>query len=347
MKRLLNTLYLTTPDAYLSKDGTNVVISSQQKILFRMPIQNIQSIITFGYQGASPGLMRLCSENGVALSFFTTAGRFVARVQGPQTGNILLRRSQFQNAGDTDYCRRLASSFVLAKIHNARMTLRRFVRDYPSDEGVSAVADAAESLKNMSRLITRSVSVDEVRGHEGQAASIYFGVMHHLILNKDRCFAFARRVKHPPTDCVNAMLSFGYTLLAHDCGAALEGVGLDPYMGVLHSVRPGRMSLALDLMEEFRSWLVDRFVISLINTRHIRASDFTPAAGDGAVGSVSLTEDGRKKYLTMWQNRKKTEIIHPFLQEKVPIGLLPHIQALLLTRYMRGDMSDYAPFLVK
>ena len=196
------------------------------------------------------------------------------------------------------------------------MTLRRFVRDYPSDEGVSAVADAAESLKNMSRLITRSVSVDEVRGHEGQAASIYFGVMHHLILNKDRCFAFARRVKHPPTDCVNAMLSLGYTLLAHDCGAALEGVGLDPYMGVLHSVRPGRMSLALDLMEEFRSWLVDRFVISLINTRHIRASDFTPAAGDGAVGSVSLTEDGRKNISQCGRTARKRKSSIPFFKRR-------------------------------
>lgn len=347
MKKLLNTLYVTTSDAYLSKDGTNVVVSSQQKVLFRIPIQNLQSIKTFGYQGASPGLMRLCSANGVELSFFTPSGQFIARVNGPQTGNILLRKSQFHNSENPDYCLRLASLLILAKIHNSRMTLRRFVRDYPSNAGVSSVADVAESLKNMARLITRSSSMDEVRGHEGQAAAMYFSVMPHLILNKDRCFAFSRRVKHPPTDCVNAMLSFGYTLLSHDCGAALEGVGLDPYMGVLHSVRPGRMSLALDMMEEFRSWLVDRFVISLINTRQIKASDFTPMTTDGVIGSVSLTDEGRKKYLTLWQNRKKTEIIHPFLQEKMPIGLLPHIQALLLARYTRGDLSDYPPFLVK
>lgn len=347
MKKLLNTLYVTTPDAYLSKDGTNVVVSSKQKILFRIPIQNIQSIISFGYQGASPGLMRLCAVNGVGLSFFTPTGQFIARIQGPRTGNILLRQTQFKKYDDPTFCRDLSSLFILAKIHNSRMTLRRFVRDYSSKPGAVVVAEAAENLKFLSRKVMNASNVDEIRGYEGTAASVYFDVMPCLILNEAPCFVFKKRTRHPPTDCVNAMLSFGYALLAHDCGAALEGVGLDPYKGVLHTVRPGRMSLALDIMEELRSWMVDRFVISLINNRQIKSSDFINADFEETECSVCLTDEGRKKYLTAWQNRKKIEIIHPFLEEKMVVGLLPHVQAMLLSRYLRGDLREYPPFLVK
>ena len=317
MKRLLNTLYVTTPDAYLSKDGTNVVISSQQKILFRMPIQNIQSIITFGYQGQARDLC-------VCVLKMAWHCRFSRLPDGLWRECRIRRRAIYFFAiavseclGDTDYCRRLASSFVLAKIHNARMTLRRFVRDYPSDEGVSAVADAAESLKNMSRLITRSVSVDEVRGHEGQAASIYFGVMHHLILNKDRCFAFARRVKHPPTDCVNAMLSLGYTLLAHDCGAAPRGSGTGSIYGCAAFCTSGSHVAGIGLDGGIPFVACGSFCHISDQYPSYQGIGFHPRClGDGAVGSVSLTEDGRKNISQCGRTARKRKSSIPFFKRR-------------------------------
>ncbi len=349
MRKLLNTLYVTTPEAYLSKDGTNVVVSDQGKTLFRIPIQNIESICTFGYQGASPGLMRLCAESGVNLSFFSPQGRFIARIQGPVSGNILLRHTQYKLFENVDFATHLASIIVSGKIYNSRITLRRFVRDYPERAGVEDAEIISEKLKRYYRLARRAIPMNELRGIEGYAANAYFDVFPKLIFNNHPHFKFTKRTRRPPTDPINAMLSFGYSLLAADCTSALEGVGLDPSLGVLHAMRPGRHSLALDLMEEFRSYIVDRFVISLINTRQITASDFLIHTDSDLETSLSvmLTDNGRKKFLSAWQNKKKTEIIHPFLSEKVPIGLLPHCQALLLSRYLRGDIDDYPVFLSK
>lgn len=349
MKKLLNTLYVTTPDAYLSKDGTNVVVSRQGNEIFRVPIQNIGSICTFGYQGASPGLMHLCAENGVALSFFAPNGRFIARVQGGVNGNVVLRCQQYSAINSPDTRRHLSSLFVSGKIFNSRVTLRRFVRDYPDRTGSQHVAECADKLRHCCHAATMATDIDILRGIEGEAASAYFDAFPHLILNSDKCFTFKTRRRRPPTDPVNAMLSFGYSLLASDCTAALEGVGLDPAAGFMHALRPGRNSLALDLMEEFRSYIVDRIVLSLINNRQIGASDFLmhQRADDLSEIPVVFTDAGMKKFLSAWQSKKKAEIIHPFLNEKIQLGLLPHVQALLLARYLRGDLDNYPVFLAK
>lgn len=346
MKKLLNTLYVTTPDAYISKDGTNIVVSTAGKELFRIPVTNIEAIYTFGYQGASPGAMKLCADNGVALSFFSPQGRFVARMQGPVSGNVLLRTRQYAMAG-TPAALRLASLFITGKIYNSRVTLRRFVRDYPERAGADKVNTATQRLKWLCTTIRDIDSDDHLRGIEGEAAAFYFKVFTHLILNSD--FTFDARNRRPPADMVNAMLSLGYSLLANDCAAALEGVGLDPAAGFLHTLRPGRNSLALDIMEEMRSYMVDRLVLSMINNRQISKSDFKlhTQADDITPAPVIFTEAGIKKFLSAWQTKKKTEIIHPFLNEKIKLGLLPHIQALLLARAIRGDLDSYPVFFAK
>lgn len=349
MRKLLNTLYVTKPEAYLSKEGTNVVVSEKGVKLLQIPIQNIEAIYTFGYQGASPELMRLCAESGVSLVFFTIHGRFVARLQGKVSGNILLRHSQHRLFDDMVYATHLASMFITGKIYNSRSVLRRFVRDYPTNEKSTTVDALSEKLKLNCYSVKYATNLDEIRGIEGIAAQKYFEAFPCLILNNDPKFVFNGRNKRPPTDPVNALLSFGYSLLANDCVSALEAVGLDPSFGVLHVMRPGRYSLALDLMEEMRAYLVDRLVISLINNRQLSSSDFithTEAAGDKSF-SVILTDNGRKKFLTAWQTKRKTEITHPFFNEKIQLGLLPYCQAMLLSRYLRGDLDDYPVFLIK
>lgn len=346
MKRLLNTLYVTTEDAYLSKDGTNAVVSVKGQERFRIPIQNVESICTFGYHGVSPSLMKLCAEQGVALNFFNANGSFIARIQCPVNGNVLLRTKQYAIAKDADTTLKYATRFISAKIFNSRVALRRFVRDHSQSPGVDVVSNCAEVLRAKVNATKSAKSLDELRGIEGDAAALYFKAMPYLLINKTKYFVFEGRNRRPPRDAVNAMLSFGYTLLANDCASALEGVGLDPAVGFLHALRPGRQSLALDLMEEFRSYLVDRLVISLINNRQIRLSDFIVHSSNGDF-PVMMNNDGRKKFLTAWQNRKKDEITHPFLDEKTCLGMLPHIQAMLLARHMRGDLDDYPPFLVK
>ena len=350
MKKLLNTLYITTPEASLTKDGTNIVVSVSGKEVFRIPVQNVQSVITFGYMGVSPGMMKLCADNGVSISFHTPQGKFISRLQGPINGNVLLRTRQYSLLTDHLMASRLASLTVTAKIYNSRVTLRRFVRDYPERQGHAEVIDAANRLGKYYRQ-TRHTTDDIalLRGIEGESAAVYFKAFRHLILRGEKEFAFNGRNRRPPTDIVNAMLSFGYSLLASDCTAALEGVGLDPAVGYMHTLRPGRPSLALDLMEELRSYIVDRFVLSMINNRQISPSDFHihTATDDPNPASVMLTEAGRKNFLGAWQTKKRTEIIHPFLNEKVSLGLLPHVQAMLLARYLRGDLDDYPVFLSK
>lgn len=340
MRKLLNTLYVTTPESYLTKDGMNVVISVKQQEVFRIPIINIESIVTFGYMGASPGLMKLCSDNGVSLTFLSPNGRFVSRVQGQTHGNVLLRMAQYYLANDMEQSLHVAQLMVAGKIQNYRNVLRRYIRDYGEDKDVEEVS---KSLDNGKRESLKSKDKKELMGIEGMAANQYFSVFPKLIVQQQKEFPFNGRNRRPPKDAVNAMLSLSYTLLANDVSAALETVGLDPYVGFYHAIRPGRTSLALDVMEELRAYMGDRFVLSLINRRQITSSDFLYQGEKGVV----LTDNGRKSFLTAWQNRKKETIMHPYLNEKIPIGLLPYVQAMLLARYVRNDIDDYPVFLFK
>ena len=340
MRKLLNTLYVTTPDSYLSKDGLNVVVSVQQKEVFRIPIINIEGIVTFGYMGASPGLMKLCADNGVSLTFLSPQGKFIARVQGPTRGNVLLRTEQYRLADNEDFALHISKLFIGGKIQNYRNILRRYERDYGSNDDV---ASAVQKLEVRKRDLQGVQDLNQLRGIEGDAASVYFDVFPYLILNQKSDFPFNGRNRRPPKDAVNAMLSFVYTLIANDVAAALETVGLDPYVGFLHTLRPGRTSLALDVMEELRAYLGDRLVLSLINRRQVNAKDFL-FQGDE---SVIMTDSCRKILLSAWQARKKETILHPYLNEKIPIGLLPYVQAMLLARFLRSELDDYPVFLIR
>lgn len=340
MRKLLNTLYVTTPEAYLSKDGMNVVMSVKQVETFRIPIINIEQIVTFGYMGVSPGLMKLCADNGVSLTFLSPSGRLVGHFQGPIKGNVLLRKRQYELSSREEYALHMSQLFIAAKIRNYRTILRRAIRDNGLDENIEAMSNLLDQRRKQ---VLEAVDFNVLRGLEGDAANAYFSVFSHLILQQKESFPFVCRNRRPPKDAVNAMLSFVYTLLANDAAAALETVGLDPYVGFLHTLRPGRCSLALDLMEEFRAYLGDRLVLSLINKGQIRGKDFVMQGED----SVMMTDNGRKVILTAWQTRKKEQIVHPFLNEKVPIGLLPYVQSQLLARMIRGDLSDYPVFLIK
>ena len=340
MRKLLNTLYVTTPEAYLSKDGLNVVVSVKQQEVFRIPAINIEGIVTFGYMGASPGLMKLCSDSGISLTFLSPNGRFVSRVQGATHGNVLLRKAQYALSDDEEWSLHVAQLMIAAKIQNYRNILRRYIRDYGDCQKVDAAVRVLDANK---RYALHAEDKTKLMGFEGIASNAYFEVLPKLILNQKEAFPFNGRNRRPPKDAVNAMLSLAYTLIANDCAAALETVGLDPYVGFLHALRPGRTSLALDMMEEFRAYLGDRFVLSLINKRQITPKDFLYQGDNGVV----MTDKGRKIFIAAWQNRKRETLIHPFLNEKVEIGLLPYIQAMMLARYIRKDIDDYPVFLIK
>lgn len=340
MRKLLNTLYVTTPESYLSKDGMNVVISVNQQEVFRIPIINIEAIVTFGYMGASPGLMKLCTDSGVSLTFLSPNGRFVSRVQGQTKGNVLLRKAQYRLADDQTWSLHLAQLMVAGKIQNYRNVLRRYLRDYGENP---EVLTAANTLDIQKRDALRAKDRAELMGIEGLAANHYFAAFPNLILQQKADFPFNGRNRRPPKDAVNAMLSLAYTFVANDTAAALETVGLDPYVGFFHTLRPGRTSLALDVMEELRAYLGDRFVLSLINRRQVAADDFMYQGEKGVV----MTDKGRRIFLTAWQNRKRELIVHPYLNEKMPVGLLPYVQAMLLARYVRNDIDDYPVFLFK
>lgn len=339
MKKLLNTLYVTTPESYLSKDGLNVVISVNQKEIFRIPIVNIEGIVTFGYMGASPGLMKLCAEYNVSLCFLSPHGKFIGRFQGPIKGNVLLRTKQWDFAKNERFALEISKLFIAGKIQNYRNILARFLRDNGNNENVKEVVD---QLKYCKQKALASVDLDSLRGVEGDAANRYFEVFSQLILHQKDDFIFTGRNRRPPKDAVNALLSFVYTLIASDMASALETVGLDPYIGFLHTLRPGRASLALDMMEELRAYLGDRLILSLINRRQLTIKDFIRQGEDGVV----MTDNGRKIILTAWQSRKKETIIHPYLGEKIPIGLLPYAQAMLFARFIRGDLDNYPVFLI-
>lgn len=339
MRKLLNTLYITTRDAYLSKDGMNVVVSVNQNEIFRIPIINIEGIVTFGYMGASPGLMKLCADNGVSLCFLSPNGKYIGRFQGPIKGNVLLRTRQLNLSQDTHFALDLSKLFVAGKIQNYRNILARFLRDNGENHAITTVIS---HLNNSKQKALKTSTSDELRGVEGDAASLYFSVFPHLILHQKQDFIFNGRNRRPPKDAVNAMLSFVYTLIAFEVSSALEAVGLDPYVGFFHTLRPGRTSLALDMMEELRAYLGDRLVLSLINRKQISIRDFVRQGEDGVV----MTEDGRKIILTAWQSRKRETFTHPYLGEKISIGLLPHVQAMMLARYLRGDIDNYPVFLI-
>ena len=290
MKRLLNTLYVTSGNKYLSLDGENVVVLEEQQEIGRIPLHNLQAIITFGYTGASPALMGACAQKNIDLSFMSGNGRFLARVTGEVKGNVTLRKQQYRISDNKEESVKIARNFILGKVYNTRWVLERAARDYP-------MRLDAELLKKKSAFLAQSMgkirtceNADELLGLEGEAASVYFSVFDDLILQQKDDFYFQGRNKRPPLDNVNAMLSFGYSLLAGMCGGALEAVGLDPYVGFFHTDRPGRMSLALDLMEEFRSVMVDRFVLTLINRKIMKEKYFIKKEN----GSVIMTDEGRK-----------------------------------------------------
>jgi len=338
MKKLLNTLYITRQESYLYKERETIVIKQGDDKLGQFPALTVGNILCFGQVSVSPFLMGYCGEQGIGLSFYTEYGKFLARVQGKQTGNVLLRRAQYRWADDADKSVSVARLMVAAKIANGRSVLMREVRNHGDNP---AVQETIDKLATSLRRAQHAKSVEEAMGIEGDAANAYFGVFNELIRGSG--FAFGGRVRRPPTDPVNALLSFAYTLITYECASALQGVGLDPYVGFLHQDRPGRVSLALDLLEEFRAPWADRFVLTLINRRQIQLNDFVTEAS----GAVRLTDEARKNLLTAHQERKQTEIMHPYLEESVPIGLLPHCQAMLLARHIRGDTEFYPPYLVK
>jgi len=343
MKKLLNTFYVTLPDVYLSLDGENIVVRKDEEILKRVPLHNLESIITFGYAGASPALMGICAQKGIALTFLTASGRFLANVSGMEKGNVALRKMQYRLSENEAEGLHIAKNMLTGKLHNSRWVLERAVRDHALRIDTEKVRRSAEQICNSIPLLRQAETSGELFGIEGEAASRYFGVFDELILNNKQHFFFKYRSRRPPLDNVNAMLSFVYTLLESDAVAALCAVGLDPYMGFLHKSRPGRRSLALDLLEELRSPLADRFVLTLINTRQIDPSGFYTKEN----GAVLMRDETRKTFLTAWQTRKNEKLSHPFLKEKIEWGLVAHAQALLLARTLRGDLDEYPPFLWK
>ena len=338
MKKLLNTLYVTRQESYLHKERETIVIKNGDEKLGQFPALTIDNILCFGQISVSPFLMGFCGEQGIGLAFYTEYGRFLANVQGKQTGNVLLRRTQYRWADDPEKSLSIARLMLAAKIANSRSVLMREIRNHGENATIQA---AVEKLATSLRRMRKAGSLEEARGMEGDAAGAYFGVFNQLLHGRD--FAFGGRVRRPPTDPVNALLSFAYSLITNECASALQGVGLDPYVGFLHQDRPGRLSLALDLLEEFRAAWADRFALTLINRQQIKLNDFVTEAG----GAVKLTENARKEFLSAWQERKQVEVAHPYLQESVPIGLLPHTQAMLLARHLRGDTEFYPPYTTK
>jgi CRISPR-associated protein Cas1 len=340
MKKLLNTLYVTTQGAYLHQEGETVVASVDHADVLRLPIHTLSGIVCFGQVSCSPPLLGLCGERGVHVSFLTEWGKFLARVTGPVSGNVLLRREQVRRAEDIAAACELARSFVLGKLANSRTVLQRTQRDHGPDPVITHSVDA---IADVIRRVQRATDTDTLRGLEGEAANHYFDAFDGMILSQRDAFSMQTRSRRPPLDPLNALISFLYTILAHDCEAALESVGLDPQIGFLHALRPGRPSLALDLMEEFRSILADRVALSLINLNQITGKGFTTTES----GAVMMDSATRKTVLQTWQKKKQETIQHPFLDEKVEVGLLPYAQALLLSRHLRGDLDAYPPFLLK
>lgn len=343
MKKLLNTLYVTSEDSYLALDGETIVVLDKEREIGRLPLHNLEGIVSFGYRGISPALMGACADRNISLCFVSPSGRFLARVTGSIKGNVVLRGKQYRASMDEAVSLEIAKNCITGKVYNARWVLERAIRDHGMQLDAEKVKHASLLLKDAVFRIRSSDSKDGLRGYEGEAASVYFSVFDELILQQKKDFAFSGRNKRPPIDNINAMLSFVYTLLTNQVASALETVGLDPYMGMFHTERPGRVSLALDLIEELRPVLADRFVLSMINKKIVQRGDFQKKEN----GAVLMKDDARKRFLTEWQNRKKEMLTHPYLQEKIEWGMVPYVQAMLLARYLRGDLDAYPPFLWK
>lgn len=343
MRQLLNTLFVMTEDVYLALENDNVVVHQSEKVLAKVPLHSIEGIMCFSYKGASPALMGRCGEIGVSMSFYSPRGRYYCSILGEENRNVLLRREQFRFADDANAALDYAKSFIIGKIYNAKWVLERTKRDHALRVNVERLTEQSGKLSIALSSARQSSSMDELRGVEGLAAKDYFYAFDDLVLRNKDDFFFTGRSRRPPLDRLNALLSFCYSILTNDCIAALQGVGLDPYVGFMHTDRPGRASLALDLVEEFRPVLADRFVLTLVNTGAVQPDDFEMREN----GGVLLSDSGRKKVLSAWQKKKSEQILHPFLQEKIPWGLVPYVQALLLTRAVRGDLDGYPPFLWK
>lgn len=343
MRKLLNTLYITSEDLFLSYSNGNVVVNRGDEVTARFPLLNLEGIITFSYAGATPALMGECAQRGIQLTFMSPNGRFLARVNGMSQGNVFLRREQYRIADSDAHSCTIARNMITGKAYNSRWVLERALRDHALRIDQQAVSAASSQIQQLIQLIRCAEGLDSLRGLEGEAAAAYFGVLDELILSQKVDFIFDGRNRRPPQDNVNAMLSFAYTLLANDCAAALETVGLDAFVGLLHQDRPGRKSLALDLEEELRAPFADRLVLTLINNRIIQDKHFDRQES----GTVLLNDNGRKLFLKHWQEKKRDEITHPFLKEKLPWGLVPYVQSLLLARSIRGDVDEYPPFLWK
>lgn len=343
MKKLLNTLFVTSEDAYLSLDGENVVINREKQEVARFPLHTLSGIICFSYSGASPALMGYCAKQGILLSFCSPRGRFLARAVGETSGNVHLRRTQYRVADTPSQSVRIARLMIFGKLYNARQSVERVCRDHAMRIDVAKLKSASMRIKELLPTVREETNIDSLRGLEGVGANIYFDVMDEMILNRKDVFSFETRNRRPPLDPVNALLSFAYSLLANDCASALEAVGMDAFVGFMHTDRPGRRSLAMDLMEELRPCVSDRFVLSCINNRMFDKTDFLHSDS----GAIQLTDSARKVFLKSWQERKTDTITHPFLGEKLQWGMVPYAQALLLARHLRGDLDEYPPFLWK
>jgi CRISPR-associated protein Cas1 len=340
MRKLLNTLYVSSQGSYLHKEGETVVVEREQEKVLQLPIHTIGGIVCFGNVLCSPFLLGFCAERDIAVSFLSENGRFLASVRGPVSGNVLLRRAQYRMADDGATTRAIAANMIAGKLANSRVVLNRALRDHGDKMDSGSVKGASASIDRLIDALPAAADADALRGIEGMAAAEYFGVFNELIVDQKDGFAFGDRNRRPPLDPVNALLSFVYTLLMHDVRSALETVGLDPAVGFLHRDRPGRSGLALDLMEEFRPVVADRIVLSLINRRQVDPKGFKRAEN----GAVVMDDATRKAVLVEYQSRKQDDVDHPYIDEKVPVGLLYFIQANLMARYIRGDIDGYPPF---
>ena len=342
MKKHLNTLYITSDDAYIRKERETFIVEVNHEKVFQAPTHSIENIVCFGFKPLTPALMAYCAENRVGISYLSETGKFLARVYGAQQGNVLLRKAQYAMADDEFLSLTIARPIIAAKVSNYRSLLLRHQRNHP-DHCSEEVVLAAETMGRRLTNIQQSENLDELRGYEGECATLYFGVLSSLITAQNEDFIFTKRTKRPPLDSANALLSFLYAILANDVRSALETVGLDPQVGFLHQLRSGRPSLALDIMEEFRAYLGDRIMLNLINLKQVSIKDFEIRES----GEVRMSDEARKVVLNAYQKKKQEEITHPFLGEKMTIGLLPHVQAQLLARYIRGDITEYPPFYLK
>lgn len=343
MRKMLNTLFITSEDAYLALESENVVVWQEDERKGQYPLIMLESIVSFSYKGASPALMGECAKRGVSICFMSRSGKLLARITGEEQGNVLLRKEQYRRSDSPAQSCLLARNIIFGKLYNSRWLIERTLRDHALRVDADALRSVSLQIAAQLRPVSACEDLDALRGLEGEASARYFSVFDQLILNQKEDFSFDGRNRRPPEDPVNAMLSLVYTLLMNDCSGALSSVGLDPYVGFMHRDRPGRRSLALDLMEEMRAPFADRLVLTLINTREIRPKHFHRQAG----GAILLTDEGRRILLRAWQSRKQEQITHPYLKEKLPWGLVPYVQSLLLARHLRGDLDAYPPFLWK